>query len=383
MTPTFDIFSIETVKPTYSWDSGTPVVFYSDFVTTLSALSALSNNSEGVEYVGYAPFMKVSLSSELGTTEGESWLEINRKINFGDFYNSETNYIETQSNVSEIFCHVYVMPGLYTLSFLSTKSETVSGDLILSGDCIQKHCIDWSWKSLSVCTPELSVTWRTTLPGNKYQKIWDFEPCEKNWKSAPDECGGDAYIQPDTTGASPLQSTSTTQVIIKESYIRVLEIPPVAYLSATNLTTSHVSPLTVRLSPAATICGSFPIERIVWDLGDGSPLLVQRRWANTEQSPFVYSGILGQDNKDPRNYDVVHTYTKTPDSDYCFYPSITAYCSSTNSSDCASLTIGPLKLPSLNTENVPFKLMQTELTEHGKVLLGEMDNNIVAWRVDK
>jgi hypothetical protein len=43
--------------------------------------------------------------------------------------------------------------------------------------------------------------------------------------------------------------------------------------------------------------------------------------------------------------------------------------------------VGPLKLPVTNGSD--FKLMQNELTEHGKVLIGQVNDNVAVWRTDK
>ena len=366
------------------------------------------------------------------------------------------------------------MPGLYTVRFERTEYiEVDEATFNAFGACLQKHCIDWSWKTLSNCTPELSVTWSSTLTGNLWTKKWKFEPCEAEWASnnglyieSPEKeerpalswqwynflCNSTGnehntptpwissgfqqssqltwsgtsgpclnisqteqttwrwnnitlsagqfnttmtwddtlcsspknatwdHIKDNCTGSSAPLVSSSSQTIVYEALIRVLEIPPTAYLEVSQ-PINQTSPLTVTLSPKSTLCGSFPIEKIVWDLGDGSPLLTQRRWSNTLEEPFKFSGALGDDYQDPRNYDVVHTYTKTLESDYCFYPSITAYCSSTNSSDCASVMVGPLQLPSMGEEYINF--MQNELTEHGKMLIGQINNNVAVWRADK
>ena len=524
MSSTFNIFSIKSVPSTYSWDKGTPSQDFNEFRTGLSTCSAVSNNKEGVEYIGYAPYVCVSFSSAPGDISENSAAFV-RTANFGDFYNTESNSITYSTIENELFCHTYVMPGLYTIRFERTEYVKVTEKpFVAYGDCLQKHCIDWSWKTLATCTPELSVTWASTLdtPGKQWTKKWKFEPCDADWATSnglyiqstgkqevhpllwqwynfmctsqlntgtesacylvlqedgstpitdqeygarllvncsdenvqetiattaafnnphntPTKWSSTKFQQADqltwaqssgpcielaqteqtlwkwdtittipgqfntpitwdeTICSSPANATwdhvrdncsgttsesisSSTQTIVKEALIRVLEIPPTAYLKVIQPTDRN-SPLTVRLSPAFTLCGSFPIEKIVWDLGDGSPLLTQRRWSNTLASPFVYSGELSEDYQDPRNYDVIHTYAKTPDSGYSFYPSITAYCSSTNSSDCASAMVGPLRLPT--TDGANFKLLQNELTEHGKVLIGQIDNNVAVWRADK
>lgn len=489
MSLTFDIFSVKTVKPTYSWDLGTPTVDYVDFVTGLTKLSAHSNNNQGVEYVGYAPFMSVSLSSTVGSQI--SSIAIRRIVDFGDYYNSETNILVSPLSTDDLFCHVYIMPGLYSIKLEEKKwNRYIKESFSAYGKCLDKYCIDWSWKTLSNCTPELSVTWKSSSCGNESSKTWKNQGCGESksltnglyietekeiersplswqwynflcesednpqntpvtweqslfqnaeqitWSESQGPCAvlsdivssnfssstvvwrwnkvtdnpnpnnfeicstwdQNKNIVPtsvtwdyvnsrcsDTTssGSSTTYSVSSDSTILtKEAFIRVLEIPPVAYLqvlSADSL--EKFSPYTVRLSPSKIVCGSFPIEKIVWDLGDGSPLLEQRRWSNTLSSPFVFSDELIEDYQDPRNYDVIHTYTKTPDSDFCFYPSITAYCSSTGSYDCAATIVGPLKLPSM--DDVTVKVLQNELTDEGRVLIGQVGNVISAWRADK
>ena len=160
----------------------------------------------------------------------------------------------------------------------------------------------------------------------------------------------------------------------------------------------RLTPLTVRLSPKHVICGSFPIEKIVWDMGDGSPLITQRRWAPTLEHPFVYStslltetdptnlkvysGSLENDPQDPRNYDVEHTYYRTLQGPHSFYPSMTAYASSTGTYDTAAAVVGPLLFPTKD-EELKINLIQSELTSHGKVYIGEINNNVAVWRADK
>ena len=85
--------------------------------------------------------------------------------------------------------------------------------------------------------------------------------------------------------------------------------------------------------------------------------------------------------KDPRNYDVIHTYRKTFDAGFSFYPSLTAYASSTGAYDCTAAIVGPLKLPSATEFNMA--ILQNELTDHGKAIIGEVEGAAAAWRMDK
>jgi hypothetical protein len=423
MSSTFDIFSIKTVPSNYSWDKGTPTLDFNQFVTSLSACSAVSNNNSGVEYIGYAPFVFVSLSSAPGQVSYSN-VALRRTADFGDFYNSDSNFVTTTTLSSELLCHAYIMPGLYTIRFERTEYIEISSTSLSSNNNLYiqqigdqgRPPLSWQWYnflcnstnnayntpipwlssgfqqpeqltwagSSGPCvslrqTEQITWTWNSitcNLTANQYASpiTWDetkiSEPRNTTWD----------YVQINCSESITPALSSSTQTIVREAFVRVLEIPPTAYLDLTQ-PVDRTSPLTVRISPKSTVCGSFPIEKIVWDLGDGSPLLTQRRWSNTLEDPFVYSGFISEDYQDPRNYDVIHTYTRTPESGFCFYPSITAYASSTNSSDCVAIMVGPLTLPTINGND--FKLLQNELTEHGKVLIGQVNNDVAVWRTDK
>lgn len=426
MKSTFDIFSIKTVPATYSWDKGTPTVDYNSFVTDLSACKVVSNNNIGYEYVGYAPFMQVSLSSSPGIV-GKTFLALRRTADFGDYYNSDSNLVTFPTLSNELFCHVYIMPGLYSIHFDRTEfieaaaidtfspyGSAVNVTYIQKIGKEEKIPLSWQWYNF-MCNSTNPHNTPTTWLSSGFQQLdqltWNETsgPCinlgqteQVSWKWNNITCASatDAFtsaITWDETKSSVFGSTtwehvsgncsntsapvlsSSTQTAFKEAFIRVLEIPPTTYLKVLE-TEELMSPATVTLSPRETICGSFPIEKIVWDLGDGSPLLVQQRWSNTVQEPFVFSGALSEDYQDPRNYDVKYTYTRTA-GNFSFYPSITAYASSTNTSDCAATIVGPIKLA--NTTGSNFKLLQNELTEYGKVLIGQVDNNVAVWRTDK
>lgn len=468
---TFDPYSFKTVPSTYSWDQGTPGIDggFIDLLTDFSVCTAAADNELGYEFVGYAPFVFISLSSHPGTIS-DAFLALRRTTDFGDYYNSESNLVIKPGLRFEDFCHVYIMPGLYTITHERAEYMQVELEPFTAyGLCLQKYCIDWSFKTLSGCPLEHPVTWGSTKTGGQYQKTWKFEPCEETWAAnnglyvqqpgkeeriplswqwfnflkqsinphndsvtwlsagfqKPDQItwkestgpciemalteattwkwemiglGGNPFQRnitwDNTKSNSPLHTTwdftkvncfgssypllsANNRKTTRTSYIRVLEIPPTAYL-VTEQPSDRSTPLTVRLSPRNTISGSFPIDRIVWDLGDGSPQLVQRRWSNTLEEPFIYSGALDRDYQDPRNYDIIYTYTRSVTSQSSFYPSITAYSSSTNTSDSAAAVVGPITFA--NTAGNNFTLIQNELTDYGKVILGQIDNNVSLWR---
>jgi hypothetical protein len=473
---TFNILDFRTVPSTYSWDQGTPETtdFSAYYLSGIRACSAVSLvNEDGIEYVGYAPYAAITLSSEPGTIS-DSYLALHRIVNFGDYYNSETNSIQREGLRNETFCHVYIMPGTYTITYevkeyIQQEIEPISTTEL----CLQKHCLDWSFKTLAEIKLDTPITWKSTKTNEQYQKTWKYEPCETEWASnkglyvqstgkqprlplswqwynflsqSPNPyneeltwlsanfqsneqltwaqstgpclgkssvqsttwkwdrtgCQGGPFDTPitwdETSSVSPFNTTwdyskqncegtlfpllsTGVATKTKTAIVRVLEIPPIAYLSIEDPPTDKSTPFKVRLTARHVIPGSFPIEKIVWDLGDGSPLLTQRRWSPTLEPPFEFNGSIINDYEDPRNYDVIYTYTRTITSSSCFYPSITAYASSTNTSDQAACLVGPITLPV--TAGTNFKLLQNELTNDGKVFLGQIDNSVVSlWRAE-
>ena len=476
MNGTIEFFSFKTVLPDYSWDFGTPNVDYNLFLTDTSYFARTSNNPSNKEYVGYAPFFSVTLSSAAGNVALSS-VAMRRDVDFGDYYNSESNNVFTASLSNVLFCHNYVMPGVYTLTFKQTEYVYVRTNQSGVYDCLDKYCINWTWAQANCLIGGLPITWQKTLPGQNYEKIWRFEGCDAEWasraglyvqpiesrerfplswqwynffcesptnpKNTPITWAQSTFQGPEeltwsgttgpcleistnntiwrwdnikcNTGNNPLVDPITwdevrcsvpggktwgqvslncdelaptlsagVREIVKEAVIRVLENPPKVYLHAIDLPDLQElrSPLTVRLTPRYIKCGSFPIEKIVWDLGDGSPLLIQRRWANLVNEPFTYNGVFNLDYEDPRNYDIIHTYTKTLESIHTFYPSITAYASSTGTIDCAAIVVGPLQVNKTEVVAPEITLLQNELTDHGVVLLGDVKNSIAAWNVD-
>jgi len=192
---TFDPLYFKTVPPTYSWDQGTPGVNYDPFgyITGLSSVKASTTlNDEKVEYVGYAPFAYFSLSSFPGELR-DDYLALERTVDFGDYYNSESNVVTIPGLSSEKFCHIYVMPGLYTITYTRTEHTYYEYiDIDGSGNCLQKYCIDWSYGSLkSDIARKQFITWGSAQTGGIYQKKWEFERCE-----ASEYMMAGLYIQP-------------------------------------------------------------------------------------------------------------------------------------------------------------------------------------------
>lgn len=485
--PTLDFTTIATVPQNYSWDEGTPLIGYelSRLLINDESLFVPSNNSSGVEYIGYAPYSVLTFSSTLNPNP--SAIITKRVIDFGDYYNNQNNIIVSEALSAELYCHTYVMPGLYTVKMTTTEYVKAEDQQLSFFSCIERYCKEWTWKSTQ-CLPTTNTrtTWLSTASTKSLEKRWRDRPeerCDAPWVNT-----GGIYVQPTELAAPlpifwqwcnyscfptdnlrnlqttwdsssfqksnqivwseatvcttiPYRATSWTwnqqtcgnvllssstqsssfswdelkrescdnrtwdeitiedcyeapyniatsvNQIVKEAIIRVIEIPPKAYIESnqSEVFDERMSPYTVTLTPRFIKCGSFPIERIDWDLGDGTPIISQKRWAVNKDPRFVYSGAYSLDWQDPRNYDIVHTYTKTIDSNFSFYPSLTCYASSTHTNDCASTVIGPLKLRSVTTADTTanVKLIQNELTDKGVVLIGEIDKTIAAWNLSE
>jgi hypothetical protein len=415
---------INTVSSDYEWDDGLPS---QNNLIPIYTLSAQSTNSSGLEYVCYAPQTIVMLSST--NTTRTSSVAIKRTVDFGDYYNSAENIVTTSLTGTVFFSHVYIMPGLYTITMteeeyvIAPNPKKIASSSYSASSPLEKQQelqTSWHWKEYKdIREDEFPATWENlkfqntlkfkkptqltwfntrgclSLPRPEIYWQWnnlvnDIPPNNKNanrvtwndavssgdyaktWNSIIGNCNVDDFV----LSAAPVRT------IKLEKIIRVLEVSPIAYLSGNQPTelNNREFPLTVRLTPRFTQSGSLPIEKIVWDLGDGSPLLTRRRWESSFSFPFVYSGALSADFRDPRNFDVVHTYEKNDRGQYTFYPSITAYSSSTSTSDIAATVVGPIKTETFNVSS--FAITQNYLNEKGALLLGEIDKTAALWKVD-
>ena len=427
----FDNISVKTVKPDYSWDLYNP-----------SEDNMQEADFTDFEYViGYAPFVNVQLDTSITDINPYS-LVFEREVNFGDYYNSETNTEMTSITGSYVFGHNYIMPGEYTIKVAQTEyikvnnpccdppcenNLTRASDLFVEQgaptkrlpyswmwycfmqndvdprneffgaleagsqcltweDCefqssrqitwdeaagpafeVRSRDVSWQWKKV-VCDPNEDELYTQKVEWS-YTKQDNFLP--RTWKQIKNlGCDGINCLE-----VVPILSAhSITKVYEKK--IKVLEILPEAYLTLISQVTGDS--LTAHLSPRLTRCGSFPIEKIIWDLGDGTPFFEQTRWSVNTDPKFVFNKEIEQDVYDPRNYDVVHTYSRNFANGSCFYPSITAVSSSTSSTDRAALTIGPVMLENINND---IELIQTDLTDQGRAYMGQVKDNIVFWNL--
>jgi len=327
MNSTLDVTYAVSVPSTFSWDTSS--------YSTNTVVPQLSN---GVPlYVGYAPLVQLTLSSfPYNYSLGSAFFI--RAINFGDYYNTQTNVLKI-SGVAPVYVnHTYIMPGLYSVTMTEAEYSNID-----------------------------SITWNEVTTNVNSDLFWQ------------------AYTHLDLNGQTniiPQTTAIVTQLSTVNVLLSVVELMPTAYLSSNISTVSSdiVFPLTITFTPRFVHAGSFPIEKIVWDLGDGSPLLTKRRWDSNTFSPFVSTNALSADPADPRNFDVVYTYRKQDLAQYTFYPSITAYASSTGSSDSVAITIGPIKSPDFSMSN-SISLLQAELNENGTVIVGQLGNDIGVWKI--
>jgi hypothetical protein len=388
---TFDLVSPKTVPSTYSWDNGVPSA-------TSPSLVDLTLDSEGY-YVGYAPFVLIRLSSVPVFETGDDIYTVFRTINFGDYYNCNYNQLTSLGFDEDYYCHVYVMPGTYEASLTHTQYSTAfdlgeQPTIIYQQDAIDEYQapvfdlisendrgrIFWNWGKLA-CNSESSTEICDTGQGDLTITpiTWKEAKCSEYYAKAWKDTKGSCFEAP------PVLIPSDSISINIPNKLKIIELTPTAYLSAIQPDQlNRVSPLSATLTARFTKCGSFPIEKIVWDLGDGSPLLTQRRWSVLSSEPFVYSGAIAGDPSDPRNYDVKHVYKVTKDSGYTFYPSITAYAYSTGTTDCASAVIGPIQPQTYNKDTNKASLLQNNINDQKKFsILLQYDEDVVAAKFEK
>jgi len=131
-----------------------------------------------------------------------------------------------------------------------------------AGPCVNLPIegITWRWERLTIPPLTATVGEKLLTKNITWDQVALTSPKATTWDFAKNNCS--------TVGTIVLSANK--QTIVKKAVVRVKEIPPTAYLTVEQ-PEDRLSPLTVRLSPRNTICGSFPIEKIVWDLGDGSP----------------------------------------------------------------------------------------------------------------
>ena len=359
----------KTVPSNYSWDEGVPEHTYpNNFV---NAVSSLSGNS--VIFNAFSPYAKLSLFSSLTTQNEENVMTVLRTVDFGDPYNSNTNIITVEGLNDVLFEHIYSMPGLYTITLTETTflSSFGFGTYIESPNTNSIKEYIWQWKNFLSGADTNVLNKEVTWNSSKFQENDSF-----TWRDARYPC-----LQFENLNFTVLRVTKENATL--NSLISLTEIPPTCYLSASQPESfeNRLSPLTVSITPRYIKSGSFPIRTIVWDLGDKTPQLIKsRKDKSAYNSKFTFTNAIIEDTYDVRNYDIIHTYTKTDDSEHTFYPSVSVFADSTHTLDHAACVVGPIRLPSLSTNS--FRLLESSYPSFDQhILVGEINNHVGVWKL--
>lgn len=408
----FTILSGQTVPRKYSWDIDVPFTSTTAFISgevvgtnVFIAPSEVQTLSGGIS--GYAPGLKVFFSND---SSNEYAYNITEKYewNFGDYYNSANNEA-VLFNCNVPVEHTYVMPGKYTVTLTHTRTETptiVDPALRL---CQGYHGYQWYWNNLSEGLAQ-SVSWDDLLPGKDLNKTWNDESAcfDKHcsywsWTELKSD-GTNPFKWEDVkiAGSKPKQwinegnGTATcgnTNIVLVDkvqttSYtlikqIEVVEISPKAGIAAVDIyssltsVASGTSPYPVRLTARTTIPGSFPIDRIDWNFGDGSPTVTVSRYSTPDPNIFIKNNQITDDPADPRNYDALVTYKRNSRQYNLFYPSLTAYASSTGTYDAVSFFVGPINIPKLKSiSDTKIKILKVRNTNKGNLYTLDVNGNI-------
>jgi hypothetical protein len=164
-------------------------------------------------------------------------------------------------------------------------------------------------------------------------------------------------------------------VVRKSFIVEVKEIPPVAGITCLTRPLTGKSPFTVELSPKGCKSGSFPIDRIDWNFGDGSPIVTVTRYSqnNFENVSKKIPLALSADPDDVRNYNVKHTYTTDRGTYPVFYPSLTCYSANTNTFDSCCTVVGPI-LADYQPEDI--QVLKVRNTNKGNIYALNLDQNV-------
>lgn len=372
-----DITVYSTIS-SYSWDLGVPNTSLMNKVTK-------SNDT----YVCYAPHVNVAVQTTVGDPNPNA-IAYWRKADFGDFYNSSSSSKITTAANKYKFTHNYVMPGVYKIALEQTEYAKYDSP------CYEEPCeSELSTKKIYTETgvfkterPHFAWIWYNFLEFDNYPRTLTHSSLEPNselvrWEDCVfqgknqttwEEAQGPAI---ETTGRDG-SWTKTKTASELDITIEVKELPPKVYLDIVKYSQQSPDSHTVRLSPRLTRCGSFPIEKIIWDLGNGTPSFEVYKDHAPKRGDIetVFSNVFEEDAKDPRNFDIIYTYTRNKQESSCFYPSITAISSSTGTSDCASVVVGPISF-----KKAPkFQILQNHLfSDGGKAYLGQIDQATVLW----
>lgn len=369
------VLSAFTVPKDYTWDKGMPLETVNTTTTAFTTQSYIS---------GYAPAVKVYFYNDTLPLTGFD--NVTYEWNFGDYYNDATNVFALTCN--SIIEHIYLMPGIYSVSLKLLQSKTTE-EFDITGNsqlCRGRYGIRWFWDEL-LDGKTTCLTWDETACGARREKWWEDESrcLEKYckvwaWQDLKTDSSNPVYWDETSTDAEYVKkwsleandtickvndadylstSDSVEQTLIKTHLIEVKELPPIASMYCVTRPVTGYSPFTVQLTPRLCQAGSFPIDRIDWDFGDGSPVKIVSRYTSLTGGEIVHSNAFSLDMLDVRNYDIMHTYKKTSNDYPVFYPSLTCYSANTFTSDSCSIAIGPVALSSVTGQSHLLKVRNT------------------------
>jgi hypothetical protein len=400
MITNFTVVQANTVPDNYSWDIGIPLESGATGVPAYTTENYVS---------GYAPAVNVIFNNI--SQSNPNYPFVNYVWNFGDLYHDSTNNVSL--TCATTIQHLYIMPGIYTVTLEHVQSRTrtilETDPLLCRGKfdvrwfwleqesarteslktritwdetsctllpgvsanrwkpkwwdneqgCFEKYCRPWSWYSLRNLPGREPIIWNDTGTNDKFQKKWMYEANE---------------TQCDVRNFQYLDTVEVIQgVAIKVGVVEVKELPPTAGITCLTSPLTGITPYTIQLSPSACIPGSFPIDRIDWDFGDGSPIKTVTRFTDNLNDPdLIYSNIFFNDVLDVRNFDALHTYTRNANSYSVFYPSLTCYSANTSTSDSCCTTIGPI----LFQDSSNIQLVKVRNTIKGNLYAFDVEKNI-------
>jgi PKD repeat protein len=395
----FVILSGYTVPDDYIWDKGIPF----DSAATTKYIEVPRTEQSYIS--GYAPALRLLVYND--SIILNDFGNINFEWNFGDYYNdSNNNYSLPCISLIE---HTYIMPGIYSVSLKLTQTKQTE-DFDITGNsklCRGKFGVRWFWDEL-LCGKTTALTWNDTACGSSKQKWWDdevecFEKYCKTWAWADlaTEGSNPVYWNQTSTDAEyvkkwTLEPNDTvckvtdaeflttkdfkSKGIIKKYLVEVKEKPPVAAMQTATRPITGYSPFIVQLSPRACKTGSFPIDRIDWDFGDGSPVKTISRYTAVSGGDLVYNNAFPLDIPDVRNYDILHAYKRTRNTYSIFYPSLTCYSANTNTHDSCSITIGPVALSSISSQ---AHFLKSRNTLKGNLYAMDIDDNVAFFTTNE
>lgn len=270
---------------------------------------------------GYAPFLKVYTS---GTISPRSLPITGAAWNWSDWY---SDYVE-----SDIF------------SFGEAKT----------GWPVWKTTKHWAANtSVGPCITASGVHVYTIpgIYGVALHPYVDYDSTRYVASSFESECEDLEYIL-----STPAASTNC--LLLKEITMRGGEISSAGMSQPfpTTISGFRVDGLTA---------GSYPIGKMDWDFGDGSPIVSVSRYttANYDSDEWVNSYPNESDERDPRNFTPSHVYRRTAVGDHPdgYTVSVTAYACNTHSSKIITAAIPPASLPLFSETEGDLRLLDNRV----------------------